>query len=111
MRLIVRRLVGSKNQQGRQIKSIANITLVQLYRESDLISNKGLALITGSKNKRIGNNSEYVQMPDGNDDGLGNHRIETYTADEFKKVAPKIWKYLIDKKIIYDNGEIINENN
>ena len=87
--------------QPNQIQSLAGIFLLQAFRDNDKISGKGkIPDATNSKNERIGNNSEYARMPDGNDDDLGNHGIQTYTAEEFKQTHPKLYQYLIDKKII-----------
>jgi len=46
-------------------------------------------------------------MPDGNDDGRGNHGIQTYTSEEFKRAQPKLYRYLIDKKIINLDGTLV----
>ncbi len=95
--------------QPNQIQSLSGIFLLQAYRNGDKVSNKGnIAKATGSKNARIGNNSDYALMPDGNEDGRGNHGIETYSAEEFKKTHPLLYQYLIDKKIINPDGTVKN---
>jgi RHS repeat-associated protein len=93
--------------QPNQIESVSGIFLLQAFRDGDKVSGKGdLAINTNSKNQRIGNNSEYARMPDGDDDGRGNHGIHTYTSEEFKQAQPKLYQYLIDKKIINPDGTL-----
>jgi ABC-type proline/glycine betaine transport system substrate-binding protein len=48
--------------------------------------------------------------PDGNDDGLGNHGVHTYTAEEFKKQAPKLYQWLIQQGIINEDGTLPDDN-
>ena len=50
--------------------------------------------------------ANYYLMPDGNDDGLGNHGIETYTMEEFAKQAPKLFQFLVDQGIINPDGTL-----
>jgi RHS repeat-associated protein len=96
--------------QPNQIPTLPVNFLLQAYRDSDMVSGKGLiAYLTGSKNQRIGNNSDYTVMPDGNEDGLGNHGIHTYTAEEFRATHPKVYQYLLEKKIINEDGTINQE--
>jgi hypothetical protein len=95
------------SHQSNQIQSLDGIFLLQAYRDGDKVSGIGpIAKAVNSENSRIGNNSEYVRLPDGNDDGLGNHGIQTYTAEEFKKAYPKLYQYLIDLKIINPDGTL-----
>lgn len=97
------------SHQPNQIESVNGIFLLQAFRDGDKVSGKGdLAIKTNSKNQRIGNNSEYARMPDGDDDGRGNHGIETYTAEEFKQAQSGMYQYLIDKKIINPDGILVD---
>ncbi len=90
-----------------QVPSIPGIFIMQADRNSDKIANKGWkAGLLGSQNERVGNNVEYVRLPDGDEDGRGNHGIQFYTAEQVKNANPKLYQYLIDKGIINSDGTL-----
>ena len=96
--------------QPNQIPTLPVNFLLQVFRNYDGVSAIGeIAGLTSSWNQRIGNNSDYAQMPDGNDDGLGNHSVHTYTSEEFKKAHPNLYQHLINKGIINDDGTLVEK--
>ncbi len=94
--------------QPNQTPSV-DINVYQFSRKSDKVSSKGILskLFGGSKFAWI-EGAEGTQSKDGNDDGLGNHSIQTYTAAEVQEQNPELYQWLIDQGIINENGNLNN---
>jgi RHS repeat-associated protein len=95
--------------QPNQITDILNIDIFQIGRDGDTVSSKGIiSWITNSSHERIPN-SDWLIVPDKEDENYGGHLIETFTAKEFQEAHPKLFQYLIDNKFINPNGTLVND--
>lgn len=92
--------------QPNQIQSVG-VNVYQFSREGDKVSSKGLF---NSRLKAVPG-ANFNVFPDGNDDGLGNHGIHTYTTAELKEQNPKLFQYLVDQGILNENGTLKDDEN
>ena len=93
--------------QPNQTQSVPEVDVYQFSRRSDRVSSKGFYK---SKMKVI-EDALFYEMPEGNEDNLGSHGIHTYTAEELKKAHPKLYAYLVEQKIINEDGTLRDDSN
>ncbi len=94
-------------QQPNQIKGV-DVTVYQFSRQGDKISSTGFKSVILNSDFAAIPGTILAQMPDGNDDGRGNHGVETYTAEELAEQRPDIYLFLVKQGIINANGELID---
>ena len=98
------------SHQPNQTPSVS-VRVYQFSRKGDKVSSDGiLSKIFGDSEFERILFSFSTEMPNGNDDGLGNHGIQTYTTEEVREQNPKLYQWLVDQGIIYQDGSL-NDNN
>ena len=94
--------------QPNQIQGVDGVEVFQVGRDGDGVSSDGIIpSATGSAHARVPG-ADWVVAPNRPDEEHGGHYVQTFTAAEFKKAAPRIFQYLIDQGYIHPDGTLVN---
>jgi hypothetical protein len=93
--------------QPNQIPDVHPVDIFQYSRSGDKVSSTGLlSVLFGESTLASAGLGSFNLLSDGNDDGYGNHGIQTYTIKEVKKANPNLYKWLIEQGIINEDGTL-----
>jgi RHS repeat-associated protein len=97
--------------QPNQIPGLDGVEIFQVGRDSDKVSSTWfLPAVTNSKHRRVPG-ADWVVAPDRDEEERGGHYIQTFTTDEFKKAAPKLFQHLINTGYINPDGSLKDNGN
>ncbi len=98
------------HHQPNQIKEI-KVDVYQSSRAEDEVSSTGLkSFLFGNSMFALIPVAKIAQLPDGDDDGLSNHNIQTYTSEELAKNRPDLYLFLVNQGIINADGILRNDD-